>query len=1029
MPEPQTERVEELFHLAADLDADQRRQFLATQCGGDTRLLAAVESLLQYDDGGAKTAEYLLSPVAQAVAAQSLQPTLTVPGYEILGTLGAGGMGVVYKARQLSLNRLVALKMLSSGTAATAEDLSRFRIEAEALAQLQHPNIVQVFDQGKHEGRPYFAMEYVNGPSLAAILEKGPQDPGASAHMIETLARTMQTVHQHGLVHRDLKPANILLVRGDGSDAVHHSPLATHEPKVTDFGIAKLLEAKRSQTVSGSILGTPMYMAPEQAEGGKTGVGPAADIYALGTILYEMLTGRPPFLGVTVLETLLEVRTREPLAPRQIRPKLPRDLQTICLKCLQKDPSRRYASALALAEDLARFQAGRPILARPVGPLGRVYRWCRRRPLVAGLLAGMVLLAVTLIVSVVSYHLRLRAALGQSTKTADDRRKLLVQVNVSSGMNELDDRYSFTALLWFMQALRLDDADRERNHRTRIGVALRQFPRLVQVLGNGEALSCARLSPDGRRVFTGWENGVAQLWDIATGTAGPELQHEGPVRLAAFGPQTHLLATVTGSGTTRIWDMITGKAQTPPWSEGAVVDDIAFGQADAVLLTRLNDHRIQFRGTATGEPIPCPALAEKAPAFSTLSGDGRWVLTVDHSHVAQLWEVTTRKPALEPLRLGRAVDQAAISPDGKRLAVVVADGTARIWSAVLGKQVGEPMRHAARITYLTFAPAGDRVVTVGDLSAKVWKADTAELLISGLRHDGVVNKAEFSEDGLLLATCGSDNRARVWNARSGETLTPPLAHNGSIFLAAFTPDKSRVITAGADNMVRVWELPGPVKTVSGEGVRSQESEVSVLSPAPTEARSPDGRFRVGFGAGPSIQITDVGTGTPVGPALQHSSRVTFAAFSPDAHRVITASDDNTARIWDVQTGELLVSPLHHRSTVRWAAFSPDGNRLITASDDHAAQVWDASTGERLTAPLKHPCEVRKAWFSADMEAMTLGADQLVRTWDLRPDNRPLELLLREAEVLSGHRLDQKRGLVPLDGAELWAAWQRLRSEQ
>jgi WD40 repeat protein/serine/threonine protein kinase len=1031
MPEPQPGRVEELFHLAVSLEANERRQFLATECGGDTRLMAAVEALLKHDDGGA-TADFLVSPVAQAGAApaiaqpSSLPPIPSIPGYEILGTLGSGGMGVVYKARQMSLNRLVALKMLPSGTAATDQDLSRFRVEAESLAKLQHPNIVQVFDQGEHEGRPYFAMEYVNGPSLAAILAKGPQDPRASARMIETLGRAMHTVHQNGLVHRDLKPANILLQKvasgqssavstenGDTSSTDHWLLTTEYSPKITDFGVAKLLEAKRSQTASGLIVGTPMYMAPEQAGAQKTSVGPAADTYALGVILYEMLTGRPPFAAVSVVETLLEVRTRDPLAPRQIRPNLPRDLQTICLKCLRKDPSRRYPSSLALAEDLARFQAGKPIHARPVGPLERLYRWCRRRPLVATLAAGIVLLAMILLVSIVVYQLRLRDALARSESTAEQRRQLLVQVNVSSGMNELDGGNSPTALLWLIEALRLDEGHpyREPNHRTRIGVALRQFPRLLQLLGNGQPLSCVRLSPDGRWVLIAWENGMAQLWDVATGVAGPELKHEGPVRNASFGRQGELVATVTDGGTTRIWNIATGNVQTTLLPEGAAVDNVAFGHGDAILLAHRADHRIRI-WSAAGDPISWPELTEKAPACSTI-GDGRWVLAVDHSHVGQLWDVTTRRPALKTFSLGQAIDRAEVSLDGKRLAVVTADGTARIWDAVSGGQIGEPLRHAARVTSIAFAPKGDRVVTAGDdLTAKVWRVDTAELLTSGLHHGGIIREARFSGDGRLLVTCGSDNQTRVWDALSGDIVGPPLQHNGSTFFAALTPDNSRVVTAAADNAVRVWELPHPVKTVSAD---------PDSGPTPTEARSPDGRWLVSFGDGPSTQVKDGATGIPVGRPLQHGSRVTFAAFSPDANRVITASDDNTARIWDVQTGELLLPPLHHRGTVLWAAFSPDGRRVITACDDHSAQIWDATTGGRLTPLLKHPCEVRRAWFGTDgMQAITLGGDKLVRIWDLTPDDRPLRLLLGEAELLSGHRLDQTRGLVPLDASELRA---------
>jgi serine/threonine protein kinase/tetratricopeptide (TPR) repeat protein len=326
-----------------------------------------------------------------------------VPGYDILRELGQGGMGVVYQARHLTLNRLVALKMIRAGEQARPADLARFRAEAQAVARLQHPNIVQIHEIGEVQGRPFLALEFVAGGSLAQRLAGTPQPAASAAELVETLARAMDHAHRHGVVHRDLKPANVLLVSGgvvssewskDSSPTTHHSPLTTHQPKIADFGLAKKLD-EEGQTQSGAILGTPPYMAPEQASGGMDAVGPLVDVYALGAILYELLTGRPPFRGTTALETLLQVRSQEPVPPTRLQPSCPRDLETICLKCLQKPPHRRYTSAEELAADLRRFRAGEPIIARPVGRGERAWRWCRRKPAVAALLAVVALLVVT----------------------------------------------------------------------------------------------------------------------------------------------------------------------------------------------------------------------------------------------------------------------------------------------------------------------------------------------------------------------------------------------------------------------------------------------------------------------------------------------------------------------------------------------------------------------------------------------------------------------------------------------------------
>jgi serine/threonine-protein kinase len=310
---------------------------------------------------GAKTVPESAADFARLSGAAAV----VVPGYEVLGELGRGGMAVVHKARHLGLKRLVALKMILAGAHAGEADLARFRAEAEAIARLQHPNIVQIYEVGEHAGRHYLALEFVDGGTLAQRLNVTPLPPREAAELVRALARAVHYAHGRGVIHRDLKPANILLAR-DGT------------PKVSDFGLAKQLAQDTGQTQMGTLLGTPSYMAPEQAEGHTKEVGPPADVYALGAILYECLTGRPPFRAPSVAETLEQVRLHEPVPPRRLQPKVPRSLETVCLKCLEKGPQKRYGSAGALAEDLRRFLGEEPILARPPGPAARFALWCRR---------------------------------------------------------------------------------------------------------------------------------------------------------------------------------------------------------------------------------------------------------------------------------------------------------------------------------------------------------------------------------------------------------------------------------------------------------------------------------------------------------------------------------------------------------------------------------------------------------------------------------------------------------------------------
>jgi hypothetical protein len=465
----------------------------------------------------------------------SAEPSLPrVPGYQILSVLGRGGMGVVYQARHLKLQRLVALKMIRGGGAAGPEELERFRTEAESIARLQHPHIVQIFEVGEHDGLPFFVLEYCSGGGLDRQLAGTPLPPPQAARLVEQLARSMHAAHQKGIVHRDLKPANVLLTE-DGT------------PKITDFGLAKKLDAA-GQTHTGAVMGTPSYMAPEQASGLGQTQGPACDIYALGAILYDCLTGRPPFRAATTMDTVMQVIHEEPVPPTQLNPKVPRDLETICLKCLRKEPASRYASAADLGDDLGRYLRGEPILARPVGRLERTTKWVGRHK---GLSAALATAVVTLLVgtSVATWEaVQANKAWDdekQQRKTAEvaekKAREATEQADLARNATDEALRKAKKALLRFEsmqyidQIVAADKALQEydligaRTHLESCRLDLRnvehaylskQLARKALTLrGHTQQVLSLALSSDGKRLCSGSFDKTIKLWDLEPGVA------------------------------------------------------------------------------------------------------------------------------------------------------------------------------------------------------------------------------------------------------------------------------------------------------------------------------------------------------------------------------------------------------------------------------------------------------------------------------------------------------------------------------
>ncbi len=931
-----------------------------------------------------------------------------VPGYEILEELGRGGMGVVYKARQLSLNRLVALKMVLSGAHAGAAELERFRSEAEVAARVQHPNLVQIYEIGEHDGRPYFSLEFVDGGSLADAIKGRPQPPLMAAQTVETLARAVHAAHERGIVHRDLKPANVLVT-------------ATGVLKITDFGLAKRLDGT-GRTATGDILGTPLYMAPEQAAGKVKDIGPATDVYALGVILYELLTGRPPFVAEVSIDIVRQVISDEPLSPSRLQRRLPRDLVTVCLKCLEKDPKKRYPSAAALADDLRRFQNGEPIAARPATRVQRVVKWARRRPALAGLVAVSAVAVLTLLIGGWAYSVQLHQALTEAQDRAEETRRLVVRLNVTSGARRLDEGDWFGALVWFSQALQRDAGhpDREEMHRIRIASVLRRCAELKQIWFHPGAVQAARFSSDGKRAVTASKDGTARVWDVASGApVGPELRHGAPVRHAELSPDGRRVLTA-GEGVTRLWDAASGKELTPPLRHAREGGWARFSPDGKRVLTPGDENAAWLWDAATGKRLPV-TFAHGAPVeWAAYRADGRALVTAGQDGTARVWDPGTGAARTPPLRHDGPLTHAVFSRDGARLLTTSEDGTARLWDAGSGKELTPPLRHHRPVRHGALSADGLSAVTCGDdRVARIWDTATGRIRTPALKHTSDVNQARFGPDGRWVVTASDDNTARIWDAATGELLPPWLSHHGSVNGLAVSPDGRLVLTFSSDTTARLWD----VRAVTSRLTEKDGTAASAASGDSVKAVSPDGRLMAKAEAGNLAQVYDARTGAVVGPPLEHGSFVTHIAFSPDSRVVATASDDNTARLWDAHTGRLLTAPLKHRGSVRYVAFSPDGRLVATAGEDDTARAWDAHTGQPLTPPLTHPGPVRSAEFEKDGWALvTVTFEGARRRWPLYRDDRPAEELQSLAELLASGRIDTERGFLPLEVERLKRLW-------
>jgi WD40 repeat protein/tetratricopeptide (TPR) repeat protein len=986
--------------------------------------------------------------------------------YALLEEVARGGMGVVFKARQLTLNRIVALKMISAGQLASPTLVERFRREAEAAANLDHPNIVPIYEVGEHEGQHYFSMRFLEGGSLAqrraefglrSTESKEPHDRAESlkrqraiAQLLITVARAVHHAHQRGILHRDLKPGNILL---DGAG----------QPHVSDFGLAKVLGQDTGLTQTVSLLGTPAYLAPELASGQAKQVTTAADIYSLGAVLYELLTGRPPFQGATPFDTLVQVRERQVVRPHAVHPTVDPDLETVCLKCLEKDPGRRYATAENLANDLERWLHGEPISARPVGELKRLWLWCRQKPALAASLA-VAALAWSLVGLVAFSYQRQRAERAVNLLETERAKRRNIELQQTLHATELRraeealvSSHWVQALPILARVLRENPHDRVAAQRLMFALSLRSYARpACPPLEHSNRVTFAEFSPDGRCVVTSSADKTACVWDAATGQrlAGPFI-HQGEVNEATFSPDGLRVVTASRDHRASVWDLATGR-RLVGMLHGGDVFTARFDPEGNRIVTASADGTARIWGAWEPNQHHVPVLKalqhDGEVLGANFSPDGAWVLTASRGNTARIWDSRTGQMLTE-IKHQSSIQEAQFSPDGLWVVTASADGMARVWDARTGQAHGAPLQHEARVRSAVFSPDARRVATASaDGTARVWEATTGQPLSPPLRHGAAVRSATFSPDGLWLVTSSWDKSIRVWNSFTGESLLEPFPHQARTFYAEFSPDGSRVVSAGNDNAVLVWTIQTrrffpwrvgthPLKDAefSADGTRLFAAEknpwlvTANLSDLRTD-RTPcargwakevrfsnDKKFLAWATPEGWVDVYDVDRQMPLSRLPDHPDGVAHLCFNHDGRLLATVTPSGLVRVWETRTGALVSGGRPHEGAIWQIASSPTMNLFVTGGIDQTARVWKAETGEMATPPLRHEGNVLHVSCSPDGAEIVTGSDDFTaRRWNALT-GAPVGSILRHSAPVYLARLSSARDrlLTLVNELQVW----------
>ena len=964
-----------------------------------------------------------------------------VGDYDILAEVGRGGMGVVYKARHRGLNRLAALKMVLAGEFASPAQELRFRLEAELAARVQHPNIVQVFEIGSYQGRPFLALEWVEGGSLADRLDGKPWSPVEAASLLETLARAIHLAHGEGVVHRDLKPANIML-QGDkcgratdqgelSLSGITFPPPPRLLPKITDFGLARPLKGGVTLTRSGFLVGTPGYMSPEQAGGRRTLVGPATDIYALGVILYQLLTGQLPFGGDSTLDVLRAVTSDEPARPRRLRPSLARDLEAITLCCLEKEPVRRYPSALALAEDLQRFREGKQVTARPVGAAARLARAGRRRPVVTALLGLLMVSFFGGLAGVTWKWLEAneqRDLVSAQAKRADtEKREARFQAyrarmsaavaaisahDVTDAARQLDAApVELRDWEWRHVQSRLDDSSSvialpsnrvgfllPDSHRLRAGSLTNDGLRLVDLeSGNDTTVRIDRkhggevsaaMTGRGLRIAVWIENTAFNLLDEAgqvfCRVDVPKASARRSVAMSADGAR---LACAVPDGDwwrLSVFDATSGKQTASCSGHRGDIGALVFSPDGTRLVSSGEDQVARLWDPATGVLIATCRGHESMVLSAAFRPDGQRLVTTSADGTVRQRDAATGREAEAPYDRHHGVVAAVVySPDGQSVASAGADRTVRVWRATGRQDVAVLHGHTGVVTRLAFAPGGRRLASlcvstidssVADGTVRVWEVDPRATLPVLRGHSSYVYRVAFSADGRWIAS-GGDSRILLWDATTGERCAT-LPQPGIVHDLAFGPDGTWLVSATlADRRIRFWDVA--TGRLRGE-IEFPDGQLRFVTVRPDGRRLVVSANTGDNGELYSLYVCDVSSGRHV-----FSSEGKALAYSPDGRWLaVRDRDEKGIVLLDAETHQPAARSHGHETQVFSASFSPDGRRLASCGRDRIVRVWQIDGGA-CQVLRGHTDEVFAVAFHPDGTRLaSAGRDRAVWLWDL-----------------------------------------------
>ncbi len=1056
-----------IFEIALALPPKARPAYLETACAGNARAREQIQKMLLAHERA--NAYFGDEPASRATEepteiSQFEQLGAIIGRYKLLQKIGEGGMGVVYMAEQLEpVVRKVALKIIKLGMD-TRQVIARFEAERQALALMDHPNIARVLDGGATEsGRPYFVMELVQGVPITEFCDRNKLSTSERLKLFMPVCHAIQSAHQKGIIHRDIKPSNVLVT-------LHHGePM----PKVIDFGIAKATNQKLTEktlfTNFATMIGTPAYMSPEQAEMSSLDIDTRTDVYSLGVLLYELLTGSTPFpekrlrsagygeiqriiaeedpeKPSTRLSTLRDeektmVAGKRGANPAELSRGVRGDLDSIVMKCLEKDRRRRYETVNALAADTQRFLNNEPVTARPATALYRLEKAIFRNKL-AFLAAGAVFGALALGGAVSLWQ----AARATQQRLAAEKERYIAKITLAQSAwerNNIDQ---------LREILADTEADPNKSFEWAYWVPQTQLA-LSTWRADEIGVWPMALSPDGQRMLTGGESGSLKLWDLRQERVLYEIKFNGSVRQLAFSPDGARFLAGGDDQQATVFETETGQRTGVAIRHEGGVNAVAFSPDGKKVLTGGFDRKALLSDAFTGKlllelpqshwvravafspngrAVATAGLDRKVSLWDVESGgkqfelqnpdviycvsfspDGHQLLAGNESGTVLLWDLETRREARIFHGHTGAVKSARFSPDGRQVITGSEDGTCKVWDTASARELSTFKGHGSGVLSAWFSPDAKTIWTASnDGTVKRWRPDNgveasesghSRIVLRG--HTDEIKDVAWAPDGRRVVTSSLDNTVRVWDGESGRQLLI-LTNDASWATALFSPDGRHLLTGTMEGTMRLREAdsgrellvltdhstpffsPDGKKIIAGRpkgGVQIfdiQSGRDTIKLPERGVFRfSPDGNYIAGD-VGTNIWICESKNGRLVHTLSGHKALIEGFEYSRDGRRMITASVDRTARVWDTENGRELFD-LRHSDWVWHGTFSPDGKRILTTGEDTTAKLWDAETHREILTLRGHTAPVVRGYFSPDgRKIATGGKDHTVRIWEM-----------------------------------------------